>query len=227
MEIRGVGNLLGAEQHGHMVSIGYDLYCQMLKDFIMDEQASPDEVGRKQALQNIQGGTGTSLTKERAVVDLNVSAFLPDDWVGGKNIKLSEYKRLANIENETLLHHIREEWIDRFGGKMTEPVENLLTLTQIRIRATALGIPLIRQEEEFLRVHIQLELKQWLEIQAKLPEDLGKQFRWLAPIRTGTRSSAMTHGSMPSLVTKTLGKTGKALLKLTDVLVAYLKTHLS
>ncbi|MFM7467887.1 MAG: transcription-repair coupling factor [Vampirovibrionales bacterium] len=226
MEIRGVGNLLGAEQHGHMVSIGYDLYCQMLKDFIMEEQSFPDDVGRKQVAGSITVQSGTaSLTKERAVVDLNVSAYLPDDWVGGKHVKLSEYKRLANIEHEALLHPIREEWIDRFGGKLKEPVENLLTLTQIRIRATELGIPLIRQEEEFLRIHIQLELKQWLEIQAKLPAELGKQFRWLAPIRTGTRSSAVTHGSMPSLVAKTLGKSGKELLKLTDTFVAYLKTH--
>lgn len=201
MEIRGVGNLLGAEQHGHMVAIGYDLYCQMLKEHIEEESLTPDELAERKPRQ------------ERAVIDLNVSAYIPDGWVGGANVKLNEYKRLANVESEHGLTLIEAEWLDRFGGPIPAPTQQLLALARLRILATQAGFPTVRQDEESVRIAVPYELKTWLELQKQLPAQFGKALRWVAPIRNMANN-------MPTLVYK-LGPATKG-----DELVAFLNQFL-
>src|SRR5690606_18124463 len=71
LEIRGVGNVLGAEQHGHMVAVGFDLYCQMLDESIQElKEGKPVE------------------EKEQAIIDINVTALIPDKWVGDRDVKM-------------------------------------------------------------------------------------------------------------------------------------------
>src|SRR5574344_2869002 len=75
IEIRGVGNILGTKQHGHMTSVGFDTYCQMLEETINELQ----ETGEK--------------PQPPAIVDINITAYIPDEWVGSKEQKMIEYKR--------------------------------------------------------------------------------------------------------------------------------------
>ena len=97
VEIRGVGNILGTKQHGHMINVGFDTYCRLLEE----------------AVEQIQNGK----TEENkpSIVDINVTAFIPDDWTGSKEQKMIEYKRLADVKSETELEVIQAEWKDRFS----------------------------------------------------------------------------------------------------------------
>jgi transcription-repair coupling factor (superfamily II helicase) len=98
MEIRGVGNILGETQHGHMIAVGFDMYCQMLE----------------QGIEELKDGKVIE-EKESSIIDLNVTALIPEDWVGDRNVKLTEYKRLASLDSEVALDIIQAEWRDRFG----------------------------------------------------------------------------------------------------------------
>ena len=83
VEIRGVGNILGTKQHGHMVNVGFDTYCQLLEETVNELKGEKVE------------------KQPPTTVDINVTAFIPDDWVGSKEQKMIEYKRLADVKNET------------------------------------------------------------------------------------------------------------------------------
>ncbi|MEZ4574932.1 MAG: transcription-repair coupling factor [Vampirovibrionales bacterium] len=172
LEIRGVGNLLGAEQHGHMVAVGFDMYCDMLQESI-------DELHGKQ-----------ETIKDDAIIDLNVTAYIPDEWVGDKNVKLTEYKRLGDIRNERGLDIIEAEWKDRFGD-IPEETRELMRLVKLRIMATDLGFPTVREDEEHLRIAVPYGLQEWIQLQAKLPDGIGKKARWVPPVRSKEGSLAV------------------------------------
>jgi transcription-repair coupling factor (superfamily II helicase) len=184
LEIRGVGNVLGAEQHGHMVSIGFDLYCQMLDESI-------EELKEGKVIEE----------KESAIIDLNVTAFMPNEWIGDKDVKLNEYKRLANIDSERSLEVIQAEWQDRFGSIPWETTQ-LVDLVRLRLMATELGIPLVRSDEEYIRINVPFTLQEWMKYQAKLPADIGKKARWVPGISS-------KQGSLPVLLVKHLLMEGK------------------
>ncbi|MDX2086108.1 MAG: transcription-repair coupling factor, partial [Candidatus Melainabacteria bacterium] len=166
MEIRGVGNILGAEQHGHMMSVGFDMYCDMLQDEI----------------EAAQEGREVEEKAEASIIDLNVTAFIPTAWVGDADVKLTEYKRLANIDSERALDIIQAEWVDRFGAIPTE-THQLVNLTRLRIQATDLGIPLVRADDTYLRISVPYGLQEWMKLQNQLSPKLGKPLRWVAPVR--------------------------------------------
>ncbi|MGE0199342.1 MAG: transcription-repair coupling factor [Candidatus Melainabacteria bacterium] len=184
LEIRGVGNILGSEQHGHMVAVGFDLYCQMLEETITEiQQGEPVE------------------EKEQSIIDLNVTAFMPDKWVGDRDVKMMEYKRLAAIDTDLALEIIQAEWKDRFGDIPKETLR-LVDLVRLKLSATALGIPLVRSDDEHIRVSIPYTLQEWLYLQRNMKGDLGKKARWVPAVNT-------SQGSMPTLLIKQLGMTGE------------------
>ena len=98
LEIRGAGNLLGAEQHGHMEAVGYDLYCKMLNEAVKQLKGEMEE-------------EETFTT----TMDLNVDAFIPASYIPNEYQKLDVYKRIAAIENREEMEDMTEELIDRFG----------------------------------------------------------------------------------------------------------------
>ncbi|MEB3286303.1 MAG: transcription-repair coupling factor [Vampirovibrionales bacterium] len=179
LEIRGVGNILGSEQHGHMIAVGFDLYCQMLEEALHEAQGEIVE------------------EKEDSIIDLNVTAFIPDAWVGDRNVKMSEYKRLADIDSELSIEIISAEWKDRFGDIPPETLQ-LLVLVRLRIMATELSIPLVRADEEYLRISVPYTLQEWMYLQKQLPADLGRKARWVPGVTS-------KQGSTPTLLIKHLG----------------------
>lgn len=134
LEIRGVGNLLGPEQHGHMIAVGFDLYSRMLEE----------------AVEEAQGQSHETLA-EPTTVDLHVSAFIPEDWLGEGGDKMAHYRRLAGVGSEKELEMLEAEWKDRFGAMPTS-VKNLLRVVRIKLMATELGLNAIRSDSKFIRI---------------------------------------------------------------------------
>lgn len=132
LEIRGAGNLLGAEQHGHMEAVGYDLYCKMLNE----------------AVKHLKG----ELTEEpyATTVDLNVDAFIPASYIPNEYQKLDIYKRIASIENEEDMDDMLEELIDRFGD-VPRKVQQLLTIALLKALAHSAYVISVEQKGEVFK----------------------------------------------------------------------------
>ena len=116
LEIRGAGNLLGAEQHGHMEAVGYDLYCKMLNEAVKDLKGESEG------------------ERFETSFDVDVDAYLPPSYVPNESQKLDLYKRIAAIETEEEREEMTEELIDRFGDP-PKAVQNLLAITSLRTLA--------------------------------------------------------------------------------------------
>ena len=163
VEIRGVGNILGTKQHGHMVNVGFDTYCQLLEETVQELQG--------QAVEKL----------EPTIVDINVTAYIPDEWVGSAVQKMIEYKRLADVKSDVELDYITEEWKDRFA-KPPESVENLIKLIRLRLSATDVRISLIRETEDNIRIYTPYSQAEWKLIQHKLPSEILKRIKFtIAP----------------------------------------------
>ena len=129
LEIRGAGNLLGAEQHGHMEAVGYDLYCKMLNEAVKHLKGEMDE--------------DTFVT----TMDLNVDAYIPDSYIPNEYQKLDIYKRIAAIENEEEKEDMMEELIDRFGD-IPKKVEKLLDVASLKAMAHNVYVTAVEQKGE-------------------------------------------------------------------------------
>ena len=130
LEIRGAGNLLGAEQHGHMEAVGYDLYCKMLNEAVKQLKGEMEE-------------EETFTT----TMDLNVDAFIPASYIPNEYQKLDVYKRIAAIENREEMEDMTEELIDRFGD-IPKKVEKLLEVAALKAQAHQLYVTAVEQKGE-------------------------------------------------------------------------------
>ncbi len=132
LEIRGAGNLLGAEQSGFMTSVGFDLYCKLLAETVQELQGKQAEVG-----------TPT------ATVDLPLDAYLPDDYVGDRTLKVNFYQRLANLNQPEQVEAMASEMNDRFGAPPL-PAQNLLAMVRLKVEAAQLGYEAIALKDNEL-----------------------------------------------------------------------------
>lgn len=132
LELRGAGNLLGAQQHGHMNAVGYDLYCKMLNEAVKEAK-----------------GIHTMEDFETSV-DLNVDAYIPDSYISNEFQKLDIYKRIAGIETQQDYDDMLEELLDRFGepGKV---VLNLLAIAKLKAIAHQGYVTEIKQTGKTVR----------------------------------------------------------------------------
>ena len=163
IEIRGVGNILGTKQHGHMTSVGFDTYCQLLEETINELQEKDEK------------------PQPPAIVDINVTAYIPDEWVGSKEQKMIEYKRLADVKTVEELDLIHQEWIDRFS-KIPEPVENLIKLIHLRLLATQAKITLIRETADNIRIYMPYNKTEWNIIASQTDRNITKYIKYtIAP----------------------------------------------
>ena len=163
VEIRGVGNILGTKQHGHMINVGFDTYCELLEETVNELKG-----------EKIKAPKPT-------IVDINVTAYIPDEWVGSTEQKMIEYKRLSDVKNETELNYIVSEWKDRFS-RIPDEVENLIKLIKIRLTATDCGITIIREAGSDIRIYTPFTQYEWNIIRQGLDKDILKKLKFtLAP----------------------------------------------
>jgi len=133
LEIRGAGNLLGDEQSGHVAAVGFEMYAQMLEE----------------AVQELQGERAALVAPVR--VDLPVTAYVPPEYIAYEASKIDAHRRIARARTTGELGDVRAELADRFGAP-PDPVEDLLTLQAIRIKAAELGASTVAYRGSRLQV---------------------------------------------------------------------------
>ena len=129
LEIRGAGNLLGREQHGHMEAIGYDLYTKLLEDTVRELTGRPLE------------------EKIETSVEINIEAYIPSSYIEDENQKIEIYKKIAAIDSKEYLYDIEEEIEDRFGD-IPGSVRNLLNISYIKHLASKCGMVSVIQKPQ-------------------------------------------------------------------------------
>ncbi|KAF1085830.1 Transcription-repair-coupling factor [Sporotomaculum syntrophicum] len=133
LEIRGAGNLLGAEQHGHIAAVGFDLYCRLLDEAVREARGQCEE------------------HPVDTVVELPIEAYIPNEYIPDPNQKVEIYRRIASIKKGSTISDLEEELIDRFGD-LPNSVQNLLKISQIRVLAGYLKIKLVNKQQGFYRL---------------------------------------------------------------------------
>ncbi len=137
LEIRGAGNLLGAEQHGHMEAVGYDMYMKLLSEAVIEEK-----------------GTDVKINQKECLIDIRIDAHIPEDYIESLPQRLYIYKRIADIKTDADASDVIDELIDRFG----EPpagVEGLVKVALLRNTAAAHGIYEIGQNNNSLLLYVE------------------------------------------------------------------------
>ena len=128
LEIRGAGNVLGAQQHGHMEAVGYDLYLRLLSQAVANEKDQNDDAPEE----------------DGCLIDVAIDAHIPEDYVDSVKNRIYLYKRIAAVRTQEDVMDVIDECIDRFG-EPPESVRGLCEVALIRARATALGVTEISQ----------------------------------------------------------------------------------
>ncbi len=138
LEIRGAGNLLGTEQSGHIAAVGFDLYCQMLKQSVARMQgrriSRPVEVGLR---------TDFLVMNESMMVNAlkgATPAFLPSTFIEDTKLRITAYRQLGEIMTRKELDDLESQWRDQFGEKLPHAVTNLITCASMRLAAAHAGI---------------------------------------------------------------------------------------
>jgi len=158
MEIRGVGNILGAEQSGQMEIIGFDLYMDMLQE----------------ALKEIQGQEIPQV--EDTQIDLKLTAFIPADYIPDPQQKLAAYQTIANAISIEELRQIQLDWYDRYG-KLPSPVEQLFGIIELKQLAKSLGFSRIKPDSTgHVILETPMEEPAWKLLQENLPQNLQTRF---------------------------------------------------
>ena len=137
LEIRGAGSLLGEMQHGHMDQIGYDMYCKILDEVVKEMK-------------------GIKVEEELDVqIDINVSSYIPDEFIDNSSQKIEIYQNIALCKSETDIQNVVDEIIDRYG-RMPEEIENLLEITRIKNLCREKGISKISQKKDSIIFYIEV-----------------------------------------------------------------------
>ena len=164
LEIRGAGNILGAEQHGFMAAVGFELYTRLLAeavDMLRGRRPAPEPAPIR--------------------LDLPGSAYLPDDYIEASGAKLEAYRRFGQIRAESDAEAVRAELRDRYGP-IPEPVEGLFTAVRVRLAAEGAGVPDVRVEErrvtlKWARLPDRREVGVALQVAGLRPETASNQVR--------------------------------------------------
>ena len=172
LEIRGAGNILGTKQSGHILAIGFDLYCQLLKqavsklkgekvkprievvlrlDFVVTNEAEWQSGGMtndeaRMTKPKPKSGPLKVVAPEAPGARESAPAFIPSAYIGESRTRIQAYRKLAGVSSGEQLNALRKDWRDRFGP-VPEAVENLILLSEIKIAATTRKIPRVEVRE--------------------------------------------------------------------------------
>jgi len=158
LEIRGAGNLLGAQQSGHIAAIGFDLYCQLLKRSvaklqgkkvppIIDASVDLDFLNRSPSSPKAGRMPAVRIAGSLPAQDGENSAFIPYSYVDDENLRVKLYGRIASLATESEVRELKKEFADRFGA-LPVAVKNLFEIARIRIAAAQVGVQSVRVSEE-------------------------------------------------------------------------------
>lgn len=136
LEIRGAGNVLGGEQHGHMEAVGYDMYVKLLNE----------------AVSLMKGEEIKAPVDEGCTVDMQVSAHIPEDYIDSIDLRLEVYRKIAGVQDQEDAMDVTDELIDRFG-EPPEAVRGLIDIALLRGMAAGLGINEIKQQNDSLLLY--------------------------------------------------------------------------
>ena len=162
MEIRGVGNLLGAEQSGQMDAIGFDLYVEMLQE----------------AIQEIRGQEIP--TVDDTQIDLNLTAFIPADYIPDLDQKMAAYRAVATANSRQELTQIAADWSDRYGS-LPNAAQQLIRVMELKQIAKKLGFSRIKPDgSQHIVLETPMEEPAWKLLQGNLPEHLQSRFVYSA-----------------------------------------------
>jgi transcription-repair coupling factor (superfamily II helicase) len=152
LEIRGAGNLLGTKQSGHIAAIGFDLYCQLLRQ-------SVDRLNGKTPKQRAEATFRADFTAfseaefKRGSADTDLlPCYLPAHWLDDTKLRISAYRELAETFTEGELQALENRWRDRFG-RLPEPAKNLLSVSKLRLIAASRGIDSVEIKGQRLMLH--------------------------------------------------------------------------
>ncbi|MFQ9147581.1 MAG: TRCF domain-containing protein [Eubacteriales bacterium] len=149
LEIRGAGNILGAEQHGQLDAIGYDLYVKILNDAVLEEKGEAPK------------------PKFESKVDVNIDAYLPEKYIKSESQRMDIYKKIAHIECAADLDDLADELQDRFG-EIPRQADTLMYVSLARSLASQARIPTISQKGQIISIIPErFDPVKWAEASAK------------------------------------------------------------
>jgi len=190
LEIRGAGNILGPEQHGQMISVGFDMYCHMLGEAVRELR-----------------GQETEDEKTLPPVELPVEAYIPEDYIPTESMRIATYRKMASQFTEEDVSRLEEELDDRFGPPPA-PVRNALGVLRLRIEAQKAGIRSIAEEQG--RVTVQMEPGVVIDPAALKPLQKAFPEHWWEPARVRLKMD----GTSPiALVSEFLRLVGRSLAR--------------
>ncbi len=138
LEIRGAGNLLGAEQHGHMDSVGYELYCKLLNEAVMELKGE------------------TVVTEFETLIDIKLNAFIPPAYIASEEQKLEMYKKISLISNLDDYYDVQEEFEDRYGD-IPRAVNNLIDVAYVKAEAHKIGAVNVKQIKDKVLIYFKTD----------------------------------------------------------------------
>ena len=151
LELRGAGDILGSQQHGHLDAVGYELYIKLLNEAVVEEKGGKIE------------------EKPECTVTLDFNAYIPEDYVSYPSQRMSIYKRIAMIENREDMDDIGDELSDRYGD-IPPAVDNLLYIALLRANAIKCGVKLLKQNGGEIQIHLsKFDFDIWSEIETFFP----------------------------------------------------------
>lgn len=159
LELRGTGNLLGSQQHGHMATVGYEMYCKMMEE----------------AMRGVRG-----IQVEEPVetlIEFNIDAYIPDAYVPVQEHKLDLYRRISAVREERDTIRIEEEMVDRYGD-LPEPVSNLIRVAYMKSLAQSLKITVLSEEDNAIVGRFRHDAPVTPESLLKLCDAYGKAFKF-------------------------------------------------
>ncbi|HBT20684.1 MAG TPA: transcription-repair coupling factor [Peptococcaceae bacterium] len=201
LEIRGAGNLLGPEQHGHMLAVGFDLYCQLLEEEVARLKGRVKEKEKEK--------------EEKVEIEVSISAYIDDGYIREPSLKFEVYHRLREIDSEEEIEDLRKELEDRFG-KLPKEVENLLEITRLRVLAQSMGAKSVKETADELKIKFRKEASHFRgDVLMLLAKDYPRRLKFssIGGLEIGLRKQGLSEAQVLLTAQEILRKLGELSLK--------------